>query len=120
MDKCNVFQAANMVGRKWMMVVLQEISLNGNKGFNFILKRMGKISPKILSSRLKELETNGLVKKSIVNNKPLKTRYELTQKGKDFHNIIRNIKQWNAKYSSNYSSNIVECDRRECVRCELY
>jgi len=116
MSKCPVFYTANLVGKKWTIVILQEVELNGRKGFNFISKRIGKISPKILSNRLKELESNGLIEKKIVSAVPLKTKYKLTAKGKDFQNLIRNIKEWDNKYS-----NIkLECVKQECVACSLY
>lgn len=116
MEKCGVFRAANLVGKKWSIAVLQEVQLSGNVGFGSICKRMGKISPKILSGRLKELETGGLIRKIIVSNKPLRTKYELTKKGKELQDIISGIRQWNKRYSDLK----IECDKQECASCPLF
>ena len=53
MYKCPVFQAADLIGKKWSIVVVQEVALNGKKGFNAIHKRMGKISPKVAGYKIK-------------------------------------------------------------------
>jgi len=115
--KCSVLEVADIIGKKWTLVVIQEIFLNGEKGFNYIFKRMGKISPKVLSKRLKELEEGGLVKKSILANKiPVRTLYKLTKKGEDLQKIINSLKDWTAKYSKSYKN----CKDSQCSECPLY
>ena len=56
MSKCPVFQIADVLSKKWTIVLIREIALNSSGGFNAISKRMHKISPKILSVRLRQLE----------------------------------------------------------------
>jgi len=116
-NRCPIFQVADTIGKKWTIVIIQEVSLNGKKGFNAILQRMGKISPKVLSSRLKDLEQKGVIAKKIVTDKmPVRTSYTLTTKGKELHEIITLLKIWNNKYDKTN----LECDKTECVNCPLY
>lgn len=115
--KCPVFNVADIVGKKWTIVILQEVSLNGEKGFNYIFKRIGKITPKILSRRLKDFEEHGLIKKEVIANEmPVRTKYVLTKKGVELNNIINGMKQWCTKYDTSL------CDyaSRECVKCPLF
>ena len=116
MQKCPLFNITDVLGKRWTIVLLQEIEANGNKGFNFLFKRMQKISPKILAKRLKSLEEQGLIAKSIVeNNNSISTRYSLTEKGRAVSEIIISMKKFNSKYSG-----LEGCERRDCVNCSLY
>ena len=54
MYKCQLFQVADLLGKKWTIVIIQEVALNGCKGFNAVFNKLKGISPKILSKRLKE------------------------------------------------------------------
>jgi len=117
MHKCPVFRVADLVGKKWAIVVIQEVALNGENGFNAIRKRMASISPKLLSQRLKNLETNGILKKRIITEKtPFKTEYKLTDKGRELNDIITLMRKWQVRHNPE----IKGCESRECVRCPLY
>lgn len=117
MYKCPIFKVADLIGKRWTIVVIQEIALNGEKGFNAIIRRMGKISPKLLTARLRELERSGLVTRKVLTDSiPLRTSYALTEKGQELNGIITELRRWQAKHSPN----IAGCERRECVKCSLY
>ena len=115
MQKCPVFEIANVIGKKWTVVLMQEIYLNGDKGFNFIHRRIKKITPKILSKRLKELEENRLIEKQTTKCTRLKTQYKLTKNGEELNKIIRSLRLWNENFLENKG-----CTTQECVTCKLY
>ncbi len=113
--KCPIFNVADIIGKKWSIVVIQEVFLHGDKGFNFILNRTG-ISPKMLSQRLKDLESEDIAERKVDATKiPIKTSYSLTQKGKELYSIIESMKKWNSKHSKT-----PDCSGKECVKCSLY
>jgi len=117
MSNCQVFQLAGLIGKKWTIALMQEVSLNGDKGFNFISRRMKKITPKILSARLREMEGKGIVKREIFNKHKIeRSRYTLTEKGKELQSIIENLKVWNMKYSGSYFG----CNDKKCIDCKFY
>ena len=117
MYNCPVFQVADIIGKKWAIVVIQEVSLNGEKGFNAIFNRMSKISPKLLSGRLSDLQKAGIIEKKIhAQVMPVRTSYSLTQKGIELNEIITQMRRWHVKYHPVS----IECERRECVKCPLY
>ncbi len=116
MERCPTFQIFDLIGKEWTIVLLQEISLNGEKGFNFILKRMRKVSPRILSKRLKDLERNNFIERMLVKEGMKRSIYRLTGKGEELLGIINNIKSLCEKYSGIK----VECASKKCVECELY
>lgn len=113
---CPLFQTTGVLGKKWTLVLLEEISRHGNKGFNELFRQMKKISPKLLAERLQTLEKQGVVSRTLVENSPLRTSYHLTKKGEDLYKIVRLLKQWNTQYSSLESP----CEQNICVECEQY
>ena len=117
MAKCNTFELLDILGKKWTLVLIQEIYLSQGQGFNFLLKRMGALTPKMLSKRLNELEIQGLIKKDADIGKLKTTKYSLTDKGIEVKEIIDGIRQWGIKYSKDG----INCNRIEkCMECHSY
>ena len=115
-EKCQVFQVSDLIGKKWTIPLLQEINCQKEKGFNFFFKRMAKISPKILSQRLKDLEKSGLITKRKVNDSvKIITQYTISNKGIELLKIVDYLRRWNEKYNGKE-----HCTTTKCVECELY
>ncbi|MDO8555565.1 MAG: helix-turn-helix domain-containing protein [Nanoarchaeota archaeon] len=115
-ESCGVFQVADLIGKKWTIALLGEIVVLGNQGFNALLHRMGKISPKILTERLKELEQQQLIRKTVdTKSVPMKTAYFLTDKGKELQDILMILKQWQKKYHTE-----LPCGRVTCADCIFF
>src|SRR3989344_2922502 len=94
-ESCGVFQIADLIGKKWTIALLGEIETHNAQGFNVLFHRMGKITPKILTQRLKELESQGLIRKTVdTKSVPLKTAYHLTDKGRELQKILMELKVW--------------------------
>ncbi len=106
---CQTLDYAYFLGKKWTVVLLEEIALGKFDGFNNILKKSG-LSPKILSIYLKEMVSIGLIEKA----KSRKTIYCITEKGKDFRNIVYQIKSFNKKWGS------VSCENKSCLECKQF
>jgi DNA-binding HxlR family transcriptional regulator len=88
-------KALSVVGKKYNLQIIDCINNNKNRaGFNLILKEVQSCNPRILSMRLKELEQNKLITKSIVLGTPVKTEYSLTGKAEDLMPIIDSLKKW--------------------------
>ena len=118
-QKCHLFQIMAIIGKKWTIAILQQIDINGYKGYNFMLKELGKISSKVLCERLIELENSSLIKRSVIADKrPVSTSYSLTEKGRDLLKTIDSLRMWNNKY---YCEDLnVQCDKTICAKCKLY
>src|SRR3989344_2630129 len=119
MDKdCTIYKTADFIGKRWTLLILLELYKGGSETRRYSeLKRcLPEITPKILSSRLKELEKDGLVVKKIDAAKfPVKCEYSLTKSGKDFISIIKDIKKWALRW--NAKSRI--CASSDCKECGL-
>ncbi|MBI2675741.1 MAG: helix-turn-helix transcriptional regulator [Candidatus Aenigmarchaeota archaeon] len=117
MSKCPVFDVAGLVGKKWTIALIQEVDFYGNEGFNSLFRRMGKISPKVLTMRLRGLERRGIIERAVNNGGGLeRTSYRLTGRGRELQGIISSLKKWN---SAN-GETAADCYKKECAACAYY
>lgn len=115
---CPIYQTVNFIGKRWTLLVITELYRGKDKWkrYSKIRESIREITPKMLSSRLKELEGEGMIKKRIDANKfPIKSEYCLTQKGEDFVKIIKNMKSWGLKWKLKNE----KCLNLDCKECEI-
>jgi len=92
-DWCGVTAAANMIGKKWHPVILQRL-LDGGKGFNALKNSIPGITSKVLSESLDDLRENNLVEKEVLNQKPKKVNYNLTDHGNNLKPVLEELERW--------------------------
>jgi DNA-binding HxlR family transcriptional regulator len=83
---------------KWTVLVIRTLG-RGPRRFNALRRDVGEISQKMLTQTLKELEENGLVKRTVTPVRPPQVEYALTDLGKDFLRPVRALAQWVATHS---------------------
>lgn len=66
---------------KWSADILISLHAVPSIGFEELRRSMPGISPRVLSMKLKELEQNGMVQREIIDTRPPRVRYSLTQRG---------------------------------------
>lgn len=66
--------------------------------FNQFIETIDGINPKTLSTRLKEMEKNGLIRRKIYRETPVRIKYELTQKGKNLKPILDEMALFSASF----------------------
>jgi len=118
MDKdCTIYKTADFIGKRWTILILLELYKGEKvKRYSKLKQGLPEITPKILSTRLKELEKNKLISKKIDTSEfPIKCEYSLTKSGEDFIKIIKDIKKWALKWKI---KNKV-CADSDCSECEL-
>ena len=91
--------ALHLVGKKYDLLIIDSLMRNkGKRRFNQLLNDIPSSNPRILSIRLKELERNHLVAKSLVLGTPVKTEYSLTEKAEELGEIVEKLKSWVQKH----------------------
>ena len=93
-ENCPIRNVLNHIGNKWSMLVLSILDEEGLLRFNEIHKAIGSISQKMLSTTLKRLESDGLVKRKVHPVIPPRVEYELTKRGKSLIPHIKNLVGW--------------------------
>ena len=86
-ESCPVARTLNVVGDRWTILVLRELSW-GRRRFSKLLESLGGISANLLSDRLKRLEESGMVDRVFYSDHPPRAEYRLTKKGKAFVPVL--------------------------------
>ena len=118
-NECTVYKTMDYIGKKWTVIILLELYKGSKikKRYSEIKRNISDITPKVLSSRLKELEENGMITKKIDSASfPVKCEYSLTKSGKDFIKIIKDIKNWSLKWKVENKI----CKNLDYKDCTLY
>jgi Predicted transcriptional regulators len=80
-------KAIKIIGKKWTLNIIRDMFC-GKKQFNEFLKSNPKLSSKVLSDKLRQLEQDELIEKVIVSKTPLSIEYHLTSKGTNLNKIL--------------------------------
>lgn len=93
-----VAQAMKRIGGRWKVLIIRDLLEGGGIGFNELQRRLGSVSPKMLSQQLSELQADGIVvRHEIVPEPPKTVRYELTPHGESLRPVIDALGVWGAK-----------------------
>ncbi|MDQ3955418.1 MAG: helix-turn-helix transcriptional regulator [Actinomycetota bacterium] len=85
--------AVELLGRRWTGAVVRSL-LAGRHRFGEMRADVSGISDRLLSERLRELETEGIIERRIVAGRPVRNEYYLTTKGESLGDVVRAISSW--------------------------
>jgi DNA-binding HxlR family transcriptional regulator len=106
---CAMDVTMDFIGGKWKVVVLWYLR-NGTLRFGEIKKLIPDITEKMLSIQLKSLENDGLVKREVFPEIPLRVEYSLTEFGKSLRPVIDAIAKW-GRHLGDAEGKVVELKR---------
>lgn len=94
-DDCylNVQETVNAIGGKWKVLILWHITIKTRR-FNELRRLIPNISQKILTSQLKDLENDGLIKRTVYPDVPPRVEYSLTEYGATLEPIFDVLYDW--------------------------
>jgi DNA-binding HxlR family transcriptional regulator len=95
-DGCPAAHALDLVGERWSLLVVRELVL-GPKRFTDIRAGLHGASANVLSQRLRDLETHGVVKKRRLPPPAASQVYELTDWGRELEPVIVQLLRWGAR-----------------------
>jgi DNA-binding HxlR family transcriptional regulator len=91
---CPRFHAAvEMVGRRWTGAILFKL-IDGPHYFRELLAAVPGISDRLLSQRLRELEAEGLVERTVHDGAPARVSYRLSPAGRELEPALRELYRW--------------------------
>lgn len=91
---CKAAPILDWIGNKWTLVVLLRIHEVGIQRFNEIYRGIPSISEKVLSQVLKQLTTDGLLKRDVYPDVPPRVEYSLTAFGETLIPHIKQLALW--------------------------
>src|SRR3974390_1888532 len=93
---CPVAMASEILGARWTLLVLREL-LAGSTRFNELRRGVPRMSPALLSKRLKDLETAGIVTRDKARSGP-DFEYRLTAAGRDLQKVVEAAGIWGQRW----------------------
>ncbi len=94
---CPVAMAAEVLCTRWTMVLVREL-IAGSTRFNDLRRGVPKMSPSLLSQRLKELESAGIVERRPMIGDRSVMAYHLTEAGKDLRAVVESMGMWGQRW----------------------
>jgi DNA-binding HxlR family transcriptional regulator len=100
---CPVAMAAEILCTRWTVVLLREL-VAGSTRFNELRRGVPRMSPALLSKRLKDLEVAGVVARSPVPGDPDLSEYRLTASGQELRRVVEAVGEWGQRWVSTEAS----------------
>jgi len=94
---CPVAMAAEVLCTRWTLVLMREL-IAGSTRFNDLRRGVPKMSPTLLSQRLKDLEEAGIVQRKPLPSQKGSFEYQLTQAGRDVRPVVEAMGVWGQRW----------------------
>lgn len=94
---CPVETTLTLIGNKWKVLILRDL-ISGTKRFGELQRSIGKVSQKVLTSNLREMEADALVERKVYAEVPPRVEYSLTELGRSLKPILDSLWTWGETY----------------------
>jgi DNA-binding HxlR family transcriptional regulator len=89
-----VRRAADLLERRWTVSILYVSHEGGAVRFNEFLQALGRIPPATLAQRLADLEQAGVLDREVVDARPPRVEYHLTERGRQLRSLVNALAQF--------------------------
>ena len=96
-SKCPVSCVLDLLGDKWTLLLVRDLLLGKGTYTEFQHSPEG-IPTNILAERLKRLQLAEIIEKQPYQERPLRYRYQLTEKGRDLYPVLSPMIDWGNRY----------------------
>lgn len=94
---CPVETTLSLIGDKWKVLILRDL-MNKTLRFGELKRSIGTVSQKVLTSQLRDLEQDGIVRREVFAEVPPRVEYSLTDTGKSLKPVIESLRIWGETY----------------------
>lgn len=98
LEPCPIERGMRIIGGKWTGSILWHLQDKPVR-FNDLARQIGGASKKVITQRLREMEVNKLIKRKVLNTKPVAVTYELTEFGKTALSFLDELKDWTVEHN---------------------
>ncbi|NOI79516.1 helix-turn-helix domain-containing protein [Vibrio tubiashii] len=92
-EPCAIEKGMRLIGGKWKGSLIYHLK-DGPVRFNDLVRLLGGASKKMIDQRLKELESENMVIRKVLSDRPIAVSYELTEFGRTALNILEELRIW--------------------------
>jgi len=91
---CSIFKALDFIGGRWKVNILAYLFEHDSLRFKELKRLLEGISERMLSAKLKELESDGLITKETFPEVPPRVEYKLTEFGRTLRPVLESLNEW--------------------------
>lgn len=99
---CPVETTLTLISNKWKVLILRDL-MTGTKRFGELKKSIGAVTQKVLTAQLREMETAGLLTRTVYAEVPPRVEYTLTELGYSLKPILDAMWNWGNEYKTKNS-----------------
>lgn len=96
-----------LLSGKWKILIILALAAKGPSRFMDLARDIGRITPKMLSKELRDLEVNQLVSRTVLPTIPVTVEYALTDYGATLQPLIATMRDWGAKHRARMTGKAV-------------
>jgi DNA-binding HxlR family transcriptional regulator len=97
---CSKYQrTVELIGRRWTGAILRAL-FSGVSRFSDLCLTVPGLSDRMLAERLKELELEGIVQRTVIPDTPVRVEYSLTDKGRELEDVIVAVAGWAERWEA--------------------
>lgn len=93
-DPCPIGPVGDLIGNRWTTPILWALAHEERLRFGELAARLGTVSPKVLSERLRGLERDGLVTRTYHPEMPPRVEYAITELGRTLSPVFAGLVEW--------------------------
>jgi DNA-binding HxlR family transcriptional regulator len=93
-----VADAIELHGRKWTRTIVERLVRHESLRYSELGAEIDGISDKVLSESLEELERHDLVRREVIEDRPIRVEYSLTPAGAALEDVIDAVAEWTETY----------------------
>jgi len=86
-------RAVELIGRRWTGAILRAL-LTDVRRFNDLAAAVPGLSDRMLAERLRELEAEDMLVRTVIPATPVRVEYSLTEKGRALESVVRAVADW--------------------------
>ena len=92
-EPCAIERGMRIIGGKWTGSILWHLK-DGPLRFNELARQLGGASKKVITERLREMESIGLVERQVLSTRPIAVAYRITDFGRSALGVLEKLKDW--------------------------
>ncbi|HNY22980.1 MAG TPA: helix-turn-helix domain-containing protein [Treponemataceae bacterium] len=96
---CPMEMTLDLIGGKWKALILWHLAMDGTLRFGMLRKQFPKVTQKMLTQQLRELERDGLVLRKVYQEVPPKVEYSLTEMGASLLPMLQALNEWGQAFA---------------------
>jgi len=97
-EPCAIEKGMRLIGGKWKGSIIYHLK-DGPVRFNDLARMLGGASKKMIDQRLKELESEGMIIRKVISDRPIAVSYELTEFGSTALSILEDLRIWSEAHN---------------------